>query len=195
MRRGVFGGSFDPIHLGHLLLAETAWEELELDSLLFIPAHRSPFKNRWAATAEQRWEMLNLAIYGRPGFEASRIELERTPPSYTVDTLRQLVSVYPNDEITLILGADSIKDFSVWRESNEILALADIAVGQRSGQSANLPQDLSAYGHRIRFLSGPSCELSSTDIRERVAAGRTIRYRVPLLVEEYIKENGIYLEK
>lgn len=192
MRWGVFGGSFDPIHLGHLLLAETAWEELHLDRILFIPAHRSPWKEGTSALSEQRWEMLNLAVAGRSGFETSRLELDRQPPSYTVDTLRVLVREFPGDEFWLILGADGIREFADWRSSDEILTLARLAVGHRPGHIPSLPLELTKYEERIMFLSGPCCQLSSTEIRERVNKGQSVRYRVPLDVERYIMEKGLY---
>lgn len=192
MRRGIYGGSFDPVHLGHLLLAETAWEEMGLDELLFIPANRSPLKETGAATAEQRWTMLNLAVKDRMGFTTSRLELDRQPPSYTVETLHALTSQYPADEWVLILGADSLKDFAIWRSSKEIMEMASVAVGNRPGHHRELPGTLQSYRQRFTFLSGPCCELSSTEIRKRVSNGRSIRYRVPLEVEDFIRGTGLY---
>lgn len=192
MRTGVLGGSFDPIHLGHLLLAEAAWEELGLARLIFMPAHRSPWKGGQAATPEQRYAMVKLATDGRVGFEVSRLELDRTPPSYTVETLRELWRERPEDEFWLILGADGIHDLMDWRESKEIITLAKIAVGRRPGHHQELPAELQPYGERVRFLAGPCCDLSSTEIRERFAKGQSVRYRLTPEVERFISENQIY---
>ncbi|HHZ20753.1 MAG TPA: nicotinate (nicotinamide) nucleotide adenylyltransferase [Firmicutes bacterium] len=193
MRTGIFGGSFDPIHLGHLLLAEAAWEELGLTRLIFVPAHCSPWKKGTSAEPKQRYAMVELAVKNRPGFEVSSLELDREPPSYTVETLRALRREAPDEEFWLILGADGIQDFMNWRESKEILTLANIAVGQRPGYQTKLPEQLQILGEeRVRVLPGPCCDLSSTEIRERIAAGRSVRYRLTPEVEEYIKEHRLY---
>lgn len=189
---GVFGGSFDPIHLGHLLLAEAAWEALNLDKLLFIPAQRSPWKIETGASPEQRWEMTKLAVDGRPGFEVSRLELDRTPPSFTIDTLEALRLQFHEHELWLIIGADAIGDFPLWHRSGEILAIAHLAVGQRPGETVKIPPQLTEHSERVCILPGPCCDISSTEIRQRIAENRSIHYRVPSSVIEYIQRNRLY---
>ncbi len=183
MRTGIFGGSFDPIHQGHLILARAALEELGLDRILFIPANLSPHKTETKpATAQDRLAMLQLAIEGEPGFETSDLELDRTPPSYTVETLRELRSRHPHDTFTLLIGADNVAKFDTWREPQEIRQLAAIAVLDRAGNAAAHDWPV------IRRL----VDISSTGIRARVAAGRSIRYLTPDSVCDYIKAHGLY---
>jgi nicotinate-nucleotide adenylyltransferase len=183
MRIGVFGGSFDPIHHGHLILARAALEELGLDRILFIPANLSPHKTETKpATAQDRLAMLQLAVEGQPEFEACDLELHRPPPSYTVETLRELKSLHPNDEFTLLIGADNVAKFETWREPDEIRRLAKIAVLDRANHGAPHAWPV------IRRL----VDISSTDIRTRVAAGRSIRYLTPDPVCDYIAARGLY---
>jgi nicotinate-nucleotide adenylyltransferase len=183
MRLGIFGGSFDPIHHGHLILARAALEELGLDRLLFIPANMSPHKtDTKPATAQDRLAMVQLAIEGEPGFESADLELHRPPPSYTVDTLRELRAAHPEAELTLLIGADNVAQFDTWREPHEIRQLARIAVLDRAGGTA--PADWPV----IRRL----VDISSTDLRARTAAGRSIRYLTPGSVCDYITAHGLY---
>ena len=183
MRIGIFGGSFDPIHHGHLILARAAREELGLDRILFIPAHVSPHKTGTKpATAQDRLSMVQLAIEGEPGFEASDLELHRPPPSYTVETLCELAAQRPDDEFTLLIGADNVAKFDTWREPDKIRRLARIAVLERTG--SEVPHDWPAVRRVI--------DISSTDIRVRVAAGRSIRYLTPDSVCDYIISQGLY---
>ncbi len=200
MRCGVFGGSFDPVHLGHLILADTARECAELDRVLFIPAARSPLKaDDPAASDRQRIEMLQLALGGNPAFELSTIELDRGDPSYTVDTLEALNKQRPEDEWFLIVGADSLVDFGRWRNIERICQLAIPLVGARRGSNADLDQ-LSEYVSPEQLaevqqfaFEFPLIEISSTEIRGRVADGRSIRYRLPRGVERYIQTAELYL--
>ena len=183
MHTGILGGSFDPIHHGHLILARAALEELGLDRILFIPANRSPHKtDTKPATAQDRFAMLQLAIEGEPGFEASDLELHRPPPSYTVETLRELRSRHPDDEFTLLIGADNVAKFDTWREPDEIRRLARLAVLDRANHETPHACPL------VRRL----VDISSTDIRARVAAGRSIRYLTPDSVCDYIASEGLY---
>jgi nicotinate-nucleotide adenylyltransferase len=183
MRIGILGGSFDPIHHGHLILARAAKEELDLDRVLFVPANKSPHKtDTKPATAEDRLKMVELAIAGEEGFEASDTELKRPAPSYTLDTLRELKKSHPQDEFVLLIGADNVAKFDTWREPEEIRRLAQIAVLDRAGKSA---QHQWPVVHRM-------IDISSTDIRTRVAAGRSIRYLTPDAVCDYIATHSLY---
>jgi len=183
MRTGILGGSFDPIHHGHLILARAAREELKLDRVIFIPANKSPHKtDTKPATAEDRLKMVELAIAGEEGFEASNIELERPAPSYTVDTIRELKKLHPRDEFVLLIGADNVPAFDTWREPEEIRRLAKIAVLDRGGKP--VAHDWPVV-HRL-------VDISSTDIRARAAAGRSIRYLTPAPVCDYIASHSLY---
>lgn len=197
-RLGIYGGSFDPVHLGHLLLAETCREECSLDRVLFLPCRQSPHKPHGAvATGQQRAEMLEFAVAGDPRFGVCRIELERPGPSFTVETLRQLCDEQPESELFFLMGADSLTDLPLWREPLTILELATVVAVNRGHRP---PPDLilleSRLGpivrDRVQIVTMPGIELSATEIRERVRSGRSLRFRVPRAVEEYIRQNGLY---
>lgn len=182
----LFGGSFDPVHLGHLVVAETAAEALGA-TIRFMPAREQPFKRAaHAATAEQRVEMLELAARGNPNFQVERIELDLPVPSYTVRTLRTLGEREPGNRFTLLLGADAAQDLAGWWEVEALPSLADVVVFARPG--AAVPR------HPLirRVIEVPAIALSATDVRERVRAGRSIRYLVPEAVREYIAARGLY---
>ena len=183
MRIGIFGGSFDPVHHGHLILARAASEELGLDRILFIPANMSPHKTDGKpASAEDRLAMIQLAIAGEDGFEVSDLELHRPPPSYTVDTLRELKSSHPHDEFVLLIGADNVAKFETWYEPDEICRRAQIVVLNRAHHQTSHDWPV------VRRL----VDLSSTDLRARVSAGRSIRYLTPDAVCDYIQMKGLY---
>lgn len=203
MRIGVFGGSFDPIHLGHLILAENCREQARLDRVLFIPCAMSPHKQDGAhGTDRQRMEMLNLAIGGHRDFHSSDIELKRGGVSYTVDTLRTLTVQQPDDEWFFIIGADSLETFSTWHEPEEILRLAKpIVVGRPGSAEVNLSciESLSspeyvAEAEKVQ-IKNPMIEISSSNIRTRAASGASIRFLVPRSVEKYIETQKLYLPK
>jgi len=183
VRTGILGGSFDPIHHGHLILARAALEELGLNRVVFIPANLSPHKTESKpATAQDRLAMVKMAIEGEDDFEASDIELKRPAPSYTVDTLREWKAAHPDDELTLLIGADNVAKFDTWREPDEIQHLAKIAVLDRANHDA--PHEWPVVRRLV--------DISSTDIRARVGAGRSIRYLTPDSVCDYIVEYGLY---
>ena len=183
MRIGILGGSFDPIHHGHLILARAAKEELGLNRVLLMPANKSPHKtDTKPATAEDRLEMVRLAIEGEEGFEVSDVELRRPAPSYTVETLRELKKSHPQDEFVLLIGADNVATFDTWREPGEIRHLAQIAVLDRAGSGA------AHDWPTVRRL----VDISSTDIRARAADGRSIRYLTPDAVCDYIATHSLY---
>jgi len=188
---GIYGGTFDPVHNAHLLLAECAREELGLDVLLFIPANIPPHKTwgRRITPAHCRLEMLRLATASNPHFSVSTHEIDNRGVSYTLDTLRWLRQGHPDSALTLLIGGDAARDFHTWREPEEIAGLASIAVVDRPG--IYLPDEI-LPGVGFHRVSAPLIDISSTDIRERVAAGRSIRYRTHDRVIEYIYENGLY---
>lgn len=194
MRIGLYGGTFDPVHLAHLVLAEQCREQLALDEVWFIPAASPPHKSGATITdTKHRVAMLELAIAGHPSFKLSRLELERTGPSYTVETLREVRESHPDVEIFLLLGGDSIRDFTTWREPKEIARLAAlVAVNRGTAELADIPTDIVAPEGR-RDVHMPAIDISASDLRQRVATGRGIRYLVPRAVELYIQQHGLYL--
>jgi nicotinate-nucleotide adenylyltransferase len=186
---GLFGGSFDPVHHGHLIVARVAAETLGLDSLRFVPAREQPFKRGLhGATAAQRAAMLDLAVAGEPGFAVERAELERPAPSYTVDTLRALHTREPGIRLTLLLGADAAGELGDWHQAEQIPALARVVVFARAG----VPVPSSPL--IARTVEVPAIGISATEIRERVRAGRSIRYWVPDRVAEYVTRHRLYLD-
>jgi len=201
MRRiGIFGGSFDPVHYGHLLLAENAREQARLDRVFFVPAGLPPHKQGHPmASAEHRVAMLQLAIAGHEAFEVSRCEVDRSGVSYTVQTLRYFHTQYPEAELFLILGGDMLRDLPHWRAPAEVLGLAMPLAASRPGwedwdwtpfrQIATAEQIEQIRSYRIRM---PLVDLNSTEIRRRVAAGQTVRYQTPRSVEQYILTHGLY---
>lgn len=193
---GILGGTFDPVHMGHLILAEQAWERLGLENVLFIPAADPPHKAGDGITdAAHRLCMVRLAIEGNDHFECSRIELDRPGPSYTIDTVRQLRAELGNESgLYLLIGADEAEDFMSWRDPYGIQKLVTVVVANRPGHSVDdalrsLPGDLAA---KIVGLEMPGVDISSTGIRERVMSGQSVKYLVPDAVEGYIRSNGLY---
>ena len=187
---GLFGGSFDPIHHGHLLVGLAAIEALGLESLRFVPAHTQPFKaGSHGATPEQRAAMVALAIEGEPRFALERVELDRGGPSYTVDTLRMLKAREPGVEFALLVGADAAAEMGSWREAEALPELARIVVLTRGGGLA--PPSPLVW----RTLAVPAIEISATDVRARVRAGAPVRWRVPDAVARYIAAERLYLDQ
>jgi len=188
MTVGLFGGSFDPIHHGHLLVAQAVVEALDLEELRFIPAREQPFKTgQHAAGGEARARMIALAIAGEPRFRVERVELERPAPSYSVDTLRVLQAREPGRQFALLVGADAARDLPQWREAEQLHRLAELVVFGRPGSP---PPDLP---WPVRVVPVPGVDISATEIRRRVAAGRSLRYWVPDAVEKFIMAEGLYL--
>jgi nicotinate-nucleotide adenylyltransferase len=201
-RIGVFGGSFDPIHYGHLLMAEQCREQARLDRVLFVPASQSPLKSHApVAEAKHRVEMLKLATAGHTSFAIETAELDRPGPSFTVDTLRELAQRAPGDTWHWIVGSDSFREFHKWREPSEILNLAIPLVVARPGHTTSLEVVRSLVsaerwselqGYRIET---PLLDISSSDMRRRVAEGRSIRYMTARAVEMYIQTHALYRSK
>jgi nicotinate-nucleotide adenylyltransferase len=197
---GVLGGTFDPVHVGHLAVGEVALDALDLDRVLFMPARRPPHKlDRAITDAAHREAMLRLAIAGRDGFEVSRIELERPGPSYAVDTFARLAddsAAEGRPEPWFILSAEALRGFPDWREPDRILALGRIAVAPRPGSdaadSAWLEGRFPGRADRFTTLPGPHLAVSATDVRRRVADGLPIDGLVPPAVERYIMEHHLY---
>lgn len=191
----VLGGTFDPIHVGHLLIAEQVREALGLSEVLFIPCGRPPHKpDRVPAPARHRLAMVALAIAGNEGFGLSRLEVDRPGPSYALDTIRALKAERgPDTEISFILGADQALELMTWYRAAEVLAEARFVTVPRPGWDlGELPARLGAAAERVRVLSLPELPISASDIRARVAAGRSIRYLVPEPVREYVLAEGLY---
>lgn len=200
-RLGIFGGSFDPVHVGHLLLAESCREQCSLDCVWFLPCGQPPHKPQGTLTAgRQRADMLEFAIAGDPRFAVCDIELERDGLSYTVETLRQIHDEAPSRELFFLMGADSLADLPQWREPNAILELATVvAVNRGHKPPPDLTQLESRLGptvrQRVRLVTMPAIDISATDLRERVRSGRSLRFRVPRAVEEYIGQNELYTSR
>lgn len=197
MRLGIYGGTFDPVHYGHLLAAEQCREQCALDELWFVPAASPPHKtNHEISPGEDRAEMLEVAIAGHPQFRVDRRELERAGPSYTVDTLSSIHADQPADELFLLLGADSVTDFETWREPVKILQLATLIAVNRGRAAPDLSGFQRRFGRtgaqRLLSVEMPGVDVSATDIRRRVREGRSIRFMVPRGVEAYISEHGLY---
>jgi nicotinate-nucleotide adenylyltransferase len=187
VRLGVFGGTFDPVHVGHLAIAHAALEDVPLDRVLFVIARRSPLKERGPVASEaERLAMLERAIAGEPRFAVSRLELDRDGPSYTVDTLAALRAAAPDDALFLILGGDASAELPRWRAPERIAELATIVVAERPG--APLPAAPAA----VRTFDAPRLDISSRELRARASRGRSLRYLVPDPVHEYIEARGLY---
>lgn len=196
MRLGVLGGTFDPVHFGHLILAEHAREQLTLQRVLFVPAGQ-PWRKvgREITSAEQRVAMLSLALQCNRAFTVSEAEIERSGPSFTVDTLRGLRREQRQAEMFFIMGEDALADLPNWKEPQRILQLASLAVAPRGGGTSidGVQRKVLGLTERVIWLNSPTIGISASEIRERVRLGRSIRYLVPTDVERYIVEQGLYL--
>jgi nicotinate-nucleotide adenylyltransferase len=186
---GLFGGSFDPVHHGHLIVAQVAREKLELELLRFLPAREQPFKQgRHRSSPEDRAAMLSLAIEDTPGFAVEKAELNRPGPSYTVDTLTELRQRDPDAELILLLGADAAAELPTWHEGRRIPELARVVVFARPGTA------VPAYPWISARIEVPAVDISATEIRNRVRQSRSVRYWVPDAVAEYIATHRLYLD-
>jgi nicotinate-nucleotide adenylyltransferase len=196
LRVGILGGAFNPPHVGHLVCAQEGLVQLELEKVVFIPVGHAPHRELVDDPgAEARLEMVELAAGDDARFAISRAELDRPGPSYTADTLRDLRSKAPDDELFLILGGDQAAALPSWREPETVLSLATVAVVERSNWSRNaigITIGRLPGAERIRYLDMPVMQVSSSSIRRRVAEGRPIRYLVPDKVASYIGANGLY---
>jgi nicotinate-nucleotide adenylyltransferase len=185
------GGTFDPIHLGHLRAAENAREALGLEIVRFIPASVPPHRPGPLTSAIDRYAMATLATSAHPSFVTSDIEIRRTGPSYTADTLEALRAAFPDDELYLIVGSDTFPEVRTWREPERIFAQCRVAVVHRPGEVRTtevpeLPAD------RVNWVEGAGLPISATEVRRRVREGHSIRYLVPEGVADYIRKQGLY---
>jgi nicotinate-nucleotide adenylyltransferase len=196
LKTGVFGGTFDPPHLGHLIIATELQHALGLDRVLFIPAGDPPHKAYQHVSAPaDRLAMLRLAIAETPAFDVSTIEIDRTGPSYTVETLQFLTAEMPDARLIFLMGEDSLRDLSTWREPDRIATLAELAVATRPGVTVDLETVYSAIPEtrgRVRLVDVPEIGIASRDLRRRASEGLPIRYQVLPAVDDYIREHRLY---
>lgn len=186
---GIFGGTFNPIHTGHLINAEYLRQEFGLDRILFVPANMPVHKHlAGQVSADDRMNMVERAIAGHSAFAASRIEIDRTEPSYTITTVRQLREHYHNDELFLVIGGDSLAEIHTWKDVGELVDLVPIIVMRRHANDQAMP----AFKGGYRMGSNPLIDISSTMVRDMVRRGFGIRYMVPDSVQAYIEERGLY---
>ena len=202
MRLGIFGGTFDPVHFGHLALAEECLAAANLDELWLVPAASPPHKGgKKLSRFDQRKEMLELAIAGNEKFKVEPMEADRPGPSFTIDTLEEIQKRKPNDELFLIIGGDSALEFSTWKDPAKIASLATIIVRIRPGVIMPTEQEfISQLGKelgihpKVIFVSGPPyLDVSSSLLKERVSNNKSIRYLLPRAVEVYIQQKKLYL--
>lgn len=200
MKIGIIGGTFDPIHNGHLIIAEYARTHLKLDKVIFIPVGIAPHKdNNKITNAKSRVEMINLSIKSNPYFYQSLIEVKRDNVTYTVDTLTSLKEEYPENEFYFIMGGDSILEIESWKDHKKLMKICNFIVLDRdhiTREDINLKvSELKLlYGMDTQVIRSPLIEISSTEIRNRIKKGLSIKYLVPESVENYIKDNELYLE-
>jgi nicotinate-nucleotide adenylyltransferase len=200
LRIGVFGGAFDPVHLGHLIVAEQSREQANLDQVWFVPAARPPHKqDQPLAPFAQRVEMLGLALAGQPAFRIDELEKDRPGLSYTADTLEELRRRHPDHEWALIIGSDCLPDLPHWHEPVRIVQAAELLIVARPGWTIWMPEQLRSALKlaadrplRQKVVQTPIFSLSSSDLRQRVAHGRSIRYLVPRPVECYVETHHLY---
>lgn len=187
MRIGIFGGTFNPIHFGHLVLAEQALEKLDLDKVIFIPSFYPPHKKSAdIASAAHRYNMVKLAIQGNARFKVSDIEIKRRGRSYSIDTLRQLKKIYPKARLFFISGSDVSDQISRWKSINQILSLANFVLAKRPGYR------LKKHNKNISVISITELDISSSMVRRKIKAKKSIRYLMPMRIYKYIKEKGLY---
>lgn len=189
-RVGIMGGTFDPIHLGHLVTAEQARADLGLTEVVFVPAG-APWQKSEATSGEHRYLMTVLATAANPAFSVSRLEIDRGGPTYTVETLRAIRKIRPDERLFFVTGADAILNILTWKDAEECLELAEFVAATRPGYDLT---KLEAQGVRksVRLLDVPALAISSTDVRGRFESGRPVRYLIPREVEEFARKHGLY---
>jgi nicotinate-nucleotide adenylyltransferase len=198
MKTGILGGTFDPVHNAHLMIAGEALRRIELDEILFIPTSRTPLKEDAVITpVEHRLKMLELAVAGNPAFRLSGIEIDRAGISYTVDTIAALKQSLGNgSELYFITGLDSLVTLPQWKEPGRIIRMCRLVTVRRPGYEVpdidKLEKDIPGISESLIILDDPAPDVSATDIRKRVAAGLSISHLVPIPVEQYIREKGLY---
>lgn len=189
---GIFGGTFNPPHVGHLITAEHIREELGLDTIVFVPTATSPHKiSKESVSPEHRLAMTRLATRGNSGFQVSDIEIRRGGVSFTIDTLHAMKQEYPNDRLFLLIGMDNLIDFHTWRSPEEIVRAASLVVMTRPGfEPKSIPKDLQG---KISICPVPEIGIASRELRERVRRGKSIKYLVADEVHDYIYTNNLYV--
>lgn len=194
---GIFGGSFNPIHYGHLMICEYIKEEMGLDKVIFIPTGNPPHKEL-ELSAEDRYEMVRLAISPNPDFEISDIETTRVKKSYTVDTIRELKKIYKEEKLYFLIGLDSLFQLKTWMKIGDLSQEIEFVVALRPGyldkEEVNKEIDFlrENFGTKINLIKTPLYEISSTDLRDRIREGKYLRYLIPKKVLDYIEESGFY---
>ena len=194
---GIFGGSFNPIHYGHLMICEYIKEEMGLDKVIFIPTGNPPHKDL-GVSAEDRYEMVKLAISPNPDFEISDIETTRVNLSYTVDTIRELKKIYKEEKLYFLIGLDSLFQLKTWKKIGDLSQEIEFVVALRPGyiDKEEIDNEIDFlrenFGTRINLIKTPLYEISSTDLRDRIHEGKSLRYLIPKKVLDYIEESGFY---
>jgi len=198
-RYGIMGGTFDPVHYGHLVTAEAVRDEFKLDKVVFVPTGKPPHKKGYKVTdAKHRYLMTVLATVTNPFFEVSRIEIDREGYTYTIDTVLEFKKMQPEDtKIYFITGADAVLEILTWKKVGELLRLCNFVAATRPGYEPSQLNEMIKYvekvhGSTIHMVEVPAMAISSTDIRNRIKANRPIKYLVPESVEYYIMKNGLY---
>ncbi len=197
MRVGIFGGTFDPPHLGHLILADEALHQLKLERLLWVLTPNPPHKQGQTISLwQQRLKLVQAALADNPAFEISRVDVDRPGPHYAVDTVRLLYSQLPGDELVYLLGGDSLRDLPTWYQPQELVRLcAQFGVMRRLSDEIDLKKleiKLPGVGTKVHFIEAPLLEISSSDIRERAASGQPFRYFLSPAVYDLVQAEGIY---
>lgn len=194
---GIFGGSFNPIHYGHLMICEYIKEEMGLDKVIFIPTGNPPHKEL-ELSAKDRYEMVRLAISPNPDFEISDIETTRVKKSYTVDTIRELKKIYKEEKLYFLIGLDSLFQLKTWMKIGDLSQEIEFVVALRPGyldrEEINKEIDFlrENFGTKVNLIKTPLYEISSTDLRDRIREGKSLRYLIPKKVLDYIEESGFY---
>lgn len=196
-RIGIFGGSFNPIHIGHLVIAEAAWQEFSLDKVIFVPSGDTPNKDMHHISKYMRYEMVAKAIEGNSRFDISPIERDRMGPSYTVDTIHMFREQFgKEDQLYFICGTDSIADLPNWKYNVELLKCCEFISASRPGNEEEIIRSVSYFGNlgkeKIHFLRSPELNISSTILRELIARNKSVKYLIPDAVIQFIQENDLY---
>jgi len=198
LKIGIMGGTFDPIHFGHLIMAEYARETLDLDKVIFVPTGIHPLKvNKAISPSHIRVEMISLAIESNSCFEVSTIEIDKEGISYTIDTLRLLKGKYKSSELYFILGTDILFEIEKWKDFRQLSRICKLVLFHRAGDTDSIVEDKirqlkMQYGLKFEKIESPKIEISSTEIRNRVFNNKSIKYMLPQNVEEYIAGNNLY---
>lgn len=197
-RIGILGGTFDPIHLGHLIMASFAADELGLERVLFVPAQTPPHKlERSVTDARHRVQMIRAAIKPDPRFALSDLDLREDSPSYTADLLQRLLRAHPDAGLVFIIGADSLRDLPSWHRPDLVLQRAELAVARRPGVTIDdaVLDALPGLRDRVHVFQSPLIDISSTDIRNRITREKPVVWLVPPVVDDYIKHHGLYTDQ